>query len=461
MSFSEEKAIAKLAVLDNTQQAIQSTSQWCLFHYRHCAEIVKLWMSAFNSPPESVTQSLPNYRLSLFYLCNDLVQFSKKKEVKYKCFLDEFEKVIPHFLSIISSDPTSIHLKDKYVRVLNVWRDRSVYNTSQIVRWLAILNKKNNSHTNHLHNNSTNNNISNNSNLSGTNIEPIGNSIPSIVQSPYKIPDELSPVVNKYNRLNSLLKDYKANYNEFNKISDNILNDNEQTSNQLNTLLNSLSTLQNNAVTEQSDQNMKRFEKSEKLSLTLSEQSKEIKETRLDIMKDLRRLADELNDWILLDQEKQVKIDEKLQQLEAKKNSIVEETEKVSVFNYSDNNDEENIPTYDNDNEDSDSDKAPNSDSEESEDEDQEEDNLKHGNSDNDEQKTDTKEENVPVSSLRKRLLGDDQDSKGDVPKKMKKSVSFANENETHVFNEEETIQEEDSTSKGDADLQALLGKLV
>ncbi len=178
-------------------------------------------------------------------------------------------------------------------------------------------------------------------------------------------------------------------------------------------------------------------------------------------MKDLRRLADELNDWILLDQEKQVKIDEKLQQLEAKKNSIVEETEKVSVFNYSDNNDEENIPTYDNDNEDSDSDKAPNSDSEESEDEDQEEDNLKHGNSDNDEQKTDTKEENVPVSSLRKRLLGDDQDSKGDVPKKMKKSVSFANENETHVFNEEETIQEEDSTSKGDADLQALLGKLV
>ncbi|GMG35231.1 unnamed protein product [Ambrosiozyma monospora] len=134
MSFSKETALNKLQTLNATQQSIQSTSQWCLFHHRNHETITQIWLNQFQSPRISSAQ-----RLNLFYLSNDLLQLSKK-DAKHRVFLIDFGKFLPGCISFLSStlsknDP----LLGKYLRCFRVWKDRKVYDDAFIEKLSHLL----------------------------------------------------------------------------------------------------------------------------------------------------------------------------------------------------------------------------------------------------------------------------------------------------------------------------------
>lgn len=471
MSFTTEKTAQKLALLNNTQQSIQTTSQWCLFHYRHAQPIVALWKSSFITPSSTIDQSECNYRLALFYLCNDIIQFSKKKEEKYSIFLVEFKKFMPEIMMNISGDNTNIHLKDKYARVLSVWRDRNIYPLDFISKLERLLNKSASPAST-----ATSNNQQLQPEINDNSIHVQQN----ITHPADFIPVELQQIVTKYNRLNQLHKSYKANFTNFNKISESILNHDDSSNvskqeekSQLSNILSSLSALQkltpgannnsNNTThntshnnthnDDQDDQELKKIGNIENLAIQIENQSYEITNIRSELSKELSKLSSELDDWISLDRTKQLKLQSVLKNIDEKKKTIIDERDKVAVFNYgADNDNDEIIPKYDDydNNSDSDIDIRKNSDDD------------SDGASDNE---IDTEETNKvvelakPVSALHKRLLGEksddvtadagDQDGNKESDRKRvkkdgtgnTKSVSFAEVPETRVFDKDESIE--------------------
>lgn len=122
MSFSTAQFNSKLDSLLNTQDSIVSISQWVLFHVKHYQEIVKVWSDYFHSLNAS---SSSGKKLSLLYLCNDVVQQSRRKNKQE--FNHEFAKVLPDILSGCYSE-----LKPKIDRLLNVWQERKIFTTDEI-----------------------------------------------------------------------------------------------------------------------------------------------------------------------------------------------------------------------------------------------------------------------------------------------------------------------------------------
>lgn len=485
MSFTTDKAKQKLTQVNNTQQSIQSTSQWCLFHYRHANQIVSLWRDAFIHPDSSIDQSESNYRLALFYLCNDIVQFSKKKEDKYAPILSEFNKIMPQILTFVTKDSLSTHLKPKYMRVIDVWKDRLVYPAEIIDTYHSILNSVDSNKPQIQH--QPQHKINSKPTLVSLALthQAEASDYHQINTSISNVPTELVICVEKFNKLNDLYKSYKKNFTDFNKFSNSILADAKNSTGeketQLNNLLSSLSSLGNGNSTRASDfeptsaasstegsADLSRFIKTEALGSQISDQFKQIAQLRRDLACDFRKIAQELDDWMMLDKSKQSQTEATLKNIKEKKNSIIQENESVSVFNY-DNDDEENIPRYDNqDDSDSDSDRGGSSDSDTNNDDEVKDPDIEGGDLLGEE----TKQTN---SLLRKRLLGEDDGDESTETKRSKKSVQFSEQNETLVFDTNETIQvgsetteagnktidsTNETTEKSDNDLTALLGLL-
>ncbi|GAV28169.1 hypothetical protein PMKS-001638 [Pichia membranifaciens] len=440
----------------------------------------------------------------MFYLCNDLVQFAKKKEAKYKSYLDDFLQVMPQIIESVASDSANAHLKQKYSRVLDVWRERAVFPNSFIAELQSTLNGSsavktavgtgNGNGTTTIRNggrreperreqqdrafrirpnaNANANANSDNSTTASTTASTTG----PPQDSDSHIPSGLVTTVHKYRALDGLHKSYKASYIEFNRLASKLLTEDggnqAQKTTQLNNLLSSLSSLQNstpasdaaasgdaagNGVYESTGTELKRLEDAEKLGLSIEAQSKDIAVLRTDLATELRRLASELDDWVMLDRSKQQQIHKLVGDVRAKKDELTAERDNVAVYHYGADADDagENVPAYaddDDNDDDSDSDRRKtDSDSDSDKDEDEDEDlHTKRGIADSD---ADDGDDEMASSSSRKRN---------------KKSVSFANDTETRVFDEDGTIQPSESpepaadpaSSSNDQDLEALLGML-
>jgi len=87
LKYSNSDLQKKLKFLKSTQNAIQSLSIWCIKRHRHYKSIITIW---FNTIKKMKIEK----RLSLFYLANHVIQYSKKK--KYTCikFVDGWKTVI-------------------------------------------------------------------------------------------------------------------------------------------------------------------------------------------------------------------------------------------------------------------------------------------------------------------------------------------------------------------------------
>ncbi|XJO76047.1 hypothetical protein BDV3_006625 [Batrachochytrium dendrobatidis] len=116
MSFEESALVTKLQHLNSTQQSIQVTSQWMIFHRKHAKACVAIWA-------QELAKANPSKRLGFLYLASDVIQNSKKKGEDYA---NEFGEIIPAIFAttLCHLDPET---KGKVKRVVDVWRERTVY----------------------------------------------------------------------------------------------------------------------------------------------------------------------------------------------------------------------------------------------------------------------------------------------------------------------------------------------
>lgn len=124
MSFSTASFTKKLASLQETQDSIVTISQWVLFHHRHSDEIAKLWASYTVLKGQLLAK-----KLSLLYLCNDVVQQAKHK--KKAEFLVAFSSVLPEVLNAVYAALDHL-IKAKVDRLINVWEQRNVFQNTDI-----------------------------------------------------------------------------------------------------------------------------------------------------------------------------------------------------------------------------------------------------------------------------------------------------------------------------------------
>ncbi|KAG2735582.1 hypothetical protein G9P44_001796 [Scheffersomyces stipitis] len=139
MSFSPEILKKKLASLQDTQDSIVSISQWVLFHHRHSADSAKFWSQYTLSIPTAASANLKNpssKKLSLLYLCNDVVQQARRKR-KLE-FINDFATVLPAVLRKTFYNVDSA-TKPKIERLISVWEQRQIFSPPQIAQMKEAL----------------------------------------------------------------------------------------------------------------------------------------------------------------------------------------------------------------------------------------------------------------------------------------------------------------------------------
>lgn len=103
----------KLTQLKDTQESIQSLSSWCLKQRNNHKKIVSSWLNVLKRV--KVEQ-----RLTLFYLANDVIQYSKRKNYEFVsswgCYL---QKAVP----LVRDEK----VRTKILRIFKIWEQRSVY----------------------------------------------------------------------------------------------------------------------------------------------------------------------------------------------------------------------------------------------------------------------------------------------------------------------------------------------
>ncbi|KAK6198462.1 regulator of Ty1 transposition [Scheffersomyces amazonensis] len=158
MSFSAEIFKNKLSVLDDSQDSIVSISQWVLFHHRHSKEAASIWSEFLLNVPASTIKNPSSKRLSLLYLCNDVVQQARRK--RREEFISDFAKVLPNALKLTYATVTP-PIKPKVERLINVWEERQVFSPEDIrlMKEAIAVAKKNPNLANNLKNKSDSHNI--------------------------------------------------------------------------------------------------------------------------------------------------------------------------------------------------------------------------------------------------------------------------------------------------------------
>lgn len=126
MSFSPEIFEKKLDSLQETQDLIVSISQWVLFHHRHAHHLCDLWSKYVLTNPNAQTLKK---KLSLLYLCNDVVQQARHK--RKPDFSAGFAKILPNALRFIYSSVDE-KIKPKVERLISVWSERNIFTGPQI-----------------------------------------------------------------------------------------------------------------------------------------------------------------------------------------------------------------------------------------------------------------------------------------------------------------------------------------
>ncbi|BFZ01931.1 hypothetical protein BsWGS_04970 [Bradybaena similaris] len=126
--LNEDSVEKKLRTVTNSQDSIQTLSLWIIHHKANHAKIVELWMRVLKK------SATPAHRLTLFYLCNDVVQNCKKK----KAFI--YNSTFKEYLREAASFVREPSVKGKVERIFNIWGERGVYDTTFIKSLHNVLN---------------------------------------------------------------------------------------------------------------------------------------------------------------------------------------------------------------------------------------------------------------------------------------------------------------------------------
>ncbi|XP_075986035.1 uncharacterized protein LOC142983092 isoform X3 [Anticarsia gemmatalis] len=123
----------RLMQLKDTQESIQGLSSWCLKQKAHHKKIVQSWLNVLKRV--KVEQ-----RLTLFYLANDVIQYSKRKNYD---FVESWGLNLQKATPLVRDDK----VRPKIVRIFKIWEQRQVYDDEFLSDLTGLLsagaNKKN------------------------------------------------------------------------------------------------------------------------------------------------------------------------------------------------------------------------------------------------------------------------------------------------------------------------------
>ncbi|XP_065352401.1 uncharacterized protein LOC135947451 [Cloeon dipterum] len=116
--FSEAHFEKSLSNLKNTQESISGLSTWCLQHKQHHKKIVTCWFKVMK-------KAKMENRLILFYLANDVIQYSKKKNYD---FINTWALFLQRAVTLVRDDK----IKNNITRIFKIWGERGVYDEAFI-----------------------------------------------------------------------------------------------------------------------------------------------------------------------------------------------------------------------------------------------------------------------------------------------------------------------------------------
>lgn len=122
MAYTDDAVLSKLSALNETHESIATTAQWIMFHRRHAAQTVNLWLGKLKDLP-------PPKRLNMIYLANEVTQQSKARHKED--FIIAFAPIIAEATASAYKGANS-EVQNKLRRVVDVWRDRSVFDRETI-----------------------------------------------------------------------------------------------------------------------------------------------------------------------------------------------------------------------------------------------------------------------------------------------------------------------------------------
>ncbi|CAG0921038.1 unnamed protein product, partial [Notodromas monacha] len=132
MAEKDSSLLKQMKTLKDTQDDIQGMSTWCLSKGLSIApKIISTWSRAFKEAEKG------SHRVSLFYLANDIVQHAKRRKIKE--FVEGWNKVLVFAMPLVRTDPEVCR---KVKRVLNIWKEREIYEANFIRSLEDIIDQK-------------------------------------------------------------------------------------------------------------------------------------------------------------------------------------------------------------------------------------------------------------------------------------------------------------------------------
>ncbi|KAJ8678406.1 hypothetical protein QAD02_014193, partial [Eretmocerus hayati] len=111
--FDQEQFERRLQTLKDSQESIQSLSAWCLERRQHHKKIVATWLQVLKKVKVE-------HRLTLFYLANDVIQYSKRKNFE---FVESWGTTLQRATTMVRDEK----VKHRILRIFKIWDQRQVY----------------------------------------------------------------------------------------------------------------------------------------------------------------------------------------------------------------------------------------------------------------------------------------------------------------------------------------------
>ncbi|XP_075152870.1 uncharacterized protein LOC142226648 isoform X2 [Haematobia irritans] len=124
--FDVELFETRLEGLKDTQDGIQQMSAWCLKQRAHHKKIVASWLNVFK-------RVRVEHRLVLFYLANDVIQYSKRKRLE---FVESWATALQKATTMVRDEK----VKNKILRIFSIWEQREIYNEEYLTDLCGLLN---------------------------------------------------------------------------------------------------------------------------------------------------------------------------------------------------------------------------------------------------------------------------------------------------------------------------------
>ncbi|BET02937.1 DUF618 [Nesidiocoris tenuis] len=123
--FNEQDFEHKLFKLKDSHDSIASLSNWCLARVDNHNKIVATWLG-------TLKKVKIEHRILLFYLANDIIQYSKKKGL---AFVGTFAPALQKATTMVRDAA----IKNKILRIFKIWDERNIYDESFLVDLSSLL----------------------------------------------------------------------------------------------------------------------------------------------------------------------------------------------------------------------------------------------------------------------------------------------------------------------------------